>query len=284
MKDPVVHPNGDSYERSTALEMMEAGDDALINFYPNRALKAIIEGQIKERKEALQKEQQVVQEGCQQEVCEDNNSITTGEKNVARRSFKKLDETIRTGWNKLLDGTSAVLPFGRYKPLPESFFCPITYELISNPVVEPDGNTYEKIAIHHWIDANGTSPITRQPLTIDQLYDNNALSDIIDEEKHRSDDSIHPSIRQWKEEKKDAPSEYVLPIPTTEEDMASNQRRRPRINRTKIAIFLLFIILVISFFYVPYLFTFALFLFLFTITFPVNWLQRFFTDMVRTGR
>ncbi|CAF3848769.1 unnamed protein product, partial [Rotaria sordida] len=53
--------------------------------------------------------------------------------------------------------------------------CPITYELFHDPVLTPDGHTYERQAIEQWIRSHGTSPITRQPLSIEQLYPNRKI-------------------------------------------------------------------------------------------------------------
>ena len=63
----------------------------------------------------------------------------------------------------------------------ESFLCPITRVLMVDPVVDPDGNTYEKTAIEDWIRQSGTSPITRTALSIDDLRPNQALKITIDE-------------------------------------------------------------------------------------------------------
>lgn len=40
-----------------------------------------------------------------------------------------------------------------------SFYCPITQELMTDPVVDPDGNSYERSAIEAWLKNNSTSPI-----------------------------------------------------------------------------------------------------------------------------
>ena len=57
--------------------------------------------------------------------------------------------------------------------------CPITNEPFVDPVVDHEGNTYEKKAIEAWLEQNSTSPITRNPLTLDQLFPNRALKNLI---------------------------------------------------------------------------------------------------------
>ncbi|CAF3893334.1 unnamed protein product [Rotaria sp. Silwood1] len=58
--------------------------------------------------------------------------------------------------------------------------CPITMELFHDPVSAPDGHTYEKQAIEQWIRSHGTSPITRQPLSIEQLHPNRTVKELVD--------------------------------------------------------------------------------------------------------
>jgi len=72
-----------------------------------------------------------------------------------------------------------------------SFFCPITHELMVDPVIDPDGNSYEKHAIEEWVRQNGTSPITRMALSITDLRPNRALKTAIDEYRH----SIQPDTQ-----------------------------------------------------------------------------------------
>ena len=57
--------------------------------------------------------------------------------------------------------------------------CPITQEPINDPVIDPDGNTYEKLAILEWIRRHHNSPITRNNLEESDLTPNRALSDMI---------------------------------------------------------------------------------------------------------
>ncbi len=58
--------------------------------------------------------------------------------------------------------------------------CPITMELFRDPVLAPDGNTYEKQAIEEWVRNHGTSPMTLEPLSIEQLYPNRIIKQLAD--------------------------------------------------------------------------------------------------------
>jgi hypothetical protein len=78
-----------------------------------------------------------------------------------------------------------------------TFICSITHELMRDPVIDPDGNSYERQAIEEWLHRTGTSPITRANLSIADLRPNRALKQAIDEyrqsikPKNQSDPS-HP--------------------------------------------------------------------------------------------
>ena len=77
-----------------------------------------------------------------------------------------------------------------------NFLCPITHEVMADPVIAPDGITYERAAIEvgrrafrpaaaphtaqEWLAmGNSTSPVTRQPLTAGELVPNYALKSLI---------------------------------------------------------------------------------------------------------
>jgi len=47
---------------------------------------------------------------------------------------------------------------------PPSFLCPITQEIIREPVTCADGHSYERASIEPWLDTNNTSPKTGDQL------------------------------------------------------------------------------------------------------------------------
>ena len=77
------------------------------------------------------------------------------------------------------------LNVGEPAEAPESFLCPITYDLMVDPMVAPDGNSYERSAIEQWLQQHGTSPISRQPMQSGQLIPNRSLKDAIAEWQHQ---------------------------------------------------------------------------------------------------
>lgn len=58
-------------------------------------------------------------------------------------------------------------------------FCPITFEIMKDPVLASDGHTYEREAIERWIKEKKTSPVTRQPMTSATLTPNYSIKHLI---------------------------------------------------------------------------------------------------------
>jgi hypothetical protein len=69
--------------------------------------------------------------------------------------------------------------------VPEDFYCPITGELMKDPVSEPDGHTYERNAIEKWIMDKGTSPMTRKNIGTSDLKPNITLKKSIESIKDK---------------------------------------------------------------------------------------------------
>ena len=65
--------------------------------------------------------------------------------------------------------------------VPRDFYCPITGDLMNEPVLGKDGHSYEKSEILKWLSTNSTSPITREPLTKEDIVDNLPLKRSIEE-------------------------------------------------------------------------------------------------------
>lgn len=68
----------------------------------------------------------------------------------------------------------------------DSFLCPITQEVMRDPVVAADGHSYERTAITHWLHGlrRLTSPVTNLSLPSLALLPNYALKQAIDEYMH----------------------------------------------------------------------------------------------------
>jgi len=64
---------------------------------------------------------------------------------------------------------------------PKAFCCPITQEIMSDPVVANDGHTYERVAIEAWLLHHDTSPMTNQRLDNKTLTPSHTLKSMIRE-------------------------------------------------------------------------------------------------------
>ena len=66
------------------------------------------------------------------------------------------------------------------RAVPEEWICPITYQLMRDPVIAPDTRTYERTNIETWLSVHGTSPFTRQKMDTSELIPNKAIRDMIE--------------------------------------------------------------------------------------------------------
>ena len=64
--------------------------------------------------------------------------------------------------------------------IPNEYLCPITHELMVDPVCASDGYSYERKAIEEWLLKKQTSPIMNSPIQNKQLYPNKILRMLID--------------------------------------------------------------------------------------------------------
>jgi ribosome biogenesis GTPase A len=95
--------------------------------------------------------------------------------------------------------------------IPNECFCPITQEIMENPVIAQDGHTYESSAIKRWLDmGKRTSPKTGARLLSTELTPNYTLRSLIQDLKERlsilarhqliSMDNIEAAIKLREEE------------------------------------------------------------------------------------
>ncbi|CAD7697089.1 unnamed protein product [Ostreobium quekettii] len=68
------------------------------------------------------------------------------------------------------------------------FTCPITHEIMVDPVMAADGYTYERKAIMQWLKAHRRSPMTNEPLVEFVLIANHGLKSMIQDWKSRCED------------------------------------------------------------------------------------------------
>lgn len=68
--------------------------------------------------------------------------------------------------------------------IPDHLLCPITSEMMADPVIAEDGHTYERAALMSWIERNPTSPMTREPIG-QMVIPNRGIKAAIEEYKER---------------------------------------------------------------------------------------------------
>lgn len=74
--------------------------------------------------------------------------------------------------------------------IPEHFVCPLTLEVMEDPLMNRVGRSYERTAILQWITTKSpTCPLTRQPLNVKDLVPNNRLrKEILEWRSSQGDD------------------------------------------------------------------------------------------------
>lgn len=65
------------------------------------------------------------------------------------------------------------------KEVPRSFYCPLTLDIMLDPVLDSQGNTYERVAIEAWLQLHQLSPLTKQFMDIRCLIPNKAMQEVI---------------------------------------------------------------------------------------------------------
>jgi hypothetical protein len=65
--------------------------------------------------------------------------------------------------------------------VPPHFLCPILQEIMVDPVLTLDGQTYERSAIEEWLKNHDTSPATNLPLPQKMVFPNIALKNMIED-------------------------------------------------------------------------------------------------------
>ena len=64
--------------------------------------------------------------------------------------------------------------------------CPITYELLQDPVVDTCGHTFERIDITYWLSRCQSCPLSALPLRVEDLKPNHAVKDVLDVLAHHN--------------------------------------------------------------------------------------------------
>jgi hypothetical protein len=104
-----------------------------------------------------------------------------------RSPSERIDDTEPESLESSDRGNVASLPSKESPPpledrdVPKGFICPLTMDIMYDPVLDQEGNTYERRAIMEWLRRKRNSPVSRQPLNDKMLIPNNALRETIHE-------------------------------------------------------------------------------------------------------
>ena len=95
----------------------------------------------------------------------------------------------------------------------DNFYCPITYCIMTDPVIGIDGQTYERKAIEDWLLRSNKSPLTNQIMTAQNLVPNIALRKTI-ESFLIQNPTMHNSVKNKPSELSSAIERKILITPT----------------------------------------------------------------------
>ena len=199
MKDPVVLVDGLSYERAS----VEASPSTVIESSVAATTDTVV---------AVESTNNSTEEGDENDDVGGlaaTSSDQSGKKMYSNRALKTIiTESTQTTFQKIQNSAKQFLGGEIVKgnsifkaTLSGGFYCPITLGIIHVPMIDPEGYTYEQNAIESWIQVNGDSPVTREPLSIEDLIPNFAILNLLEAEANRKDEeNIHPAILKWKNE------------------------------------------------------------------------------------
>ena len=115
---------------------------------------------------------------------------------------------------------------------PPELLCPITQEVMRDPVVTADGHTYERAAIERWLHERRTSPLTGAPLQHRNLTPNILAKQLCDawREKHpdadRAEDADAPAPQPEARAPVSARAQRPVEVPPANPQPVVEQQRR----------------------------------------------------------
>jgi serine/threonine protein kinase len=90
-----------------------------------------------------------------------------------------------------LEALRATAESGPSRNIPTQYICPITQEIMHDPVTTIDGHAYEREAITRWLANANTSPVTNQRLARKDLASAVALRQLIEDYIAEHPSSVH---------------------------------------------------------------------------------------------
>jgi len=95
-----------------------------------------------------------------------------------RRRIRRATESLSSNYGIAAPAPAATQAAPRPEP-PDALVCPISMELMRDPVMAMDGHTYERRNIERWLADHQTSPKTNEPLPSLTLVPNHAVKSMV---------------------------------------------------------------------------------------------------------
>lgn len=92
-------------------------------------------------------------------------------------AFQERDDTL-AGLAALLSRSE---DRAKVRDVPDGYICPISLQIMTDPVVSRSGRSFDRTAILHHLTYQPFDPLTREPMLARNLYDNIALRDTIED-------------------------------------------------------------------------------------------------------
>jgi len=107
--------------------------------------------------------------------------------------------------------------------IPNEYLCPISMEIMLDPVIGNDGQTYERVAITEWLKTHFQSPITRERMIISDLKPNFALKSLIEQWRYdhkdiQVSDEQKEKLKQQKEQFQEEQKEKKFSVTGIKDD------------------------------------------------------------------
>jgi len=108
------------------------------------------------------------------------------EANARQHALTHASKKSLEAWKRELLGEEGDQPnLDNSVSIPDHLLCPITKDIFKNPVTTKYGHTYEKAQIEEWVNRNHNDPLTKQPLTLQDLFPNIAIRKACEEFKQK---------------------------------------------------------------------------------------------------
>jgi len=83
--------------------------------------------------------------------------------------------------NNINKNKKEIIKLKNEEDIPQNYLCPISYQIMTDPVITPYGISYDRESIEKWLINNKIDPIAHKKLNKNMLIPNYALKSLIEE-------------------------------------------------------------------------------------------------------